>query len=70
MKKMSFEQLETISGGTINWDCTAQVATGMEVLVTLAAIGIYALSPIGWACFALSAVSLVSSVISNPTACD
>lgn len=70
MKEMTIEQLEAISAGKIAWACVGQVATGIEVLATVAAIGILAISPLGWACFALSAISFTSSVIADPTACD
>jgi hypothetical protein len=70
MKKIPIEQLETISAGKITWACVGQVATGVEVLATVAAIGVLAISPLGWFCFALSAISLTSSVIADPTACD
>lgn len=70
MKKISLEQLEAVSAGKIRWACIGQVATGVEVLATVAAIGIFAITPLGWFCFAASAISLTSSVIADPTACD
>jgi len=70
MKEMTYEQLENLQGGKINWSCISQVASGMEVLGTLAAIGILSLSPLGWGLFAFTATSFISGVIANPTACD
>jgi len=70
MKELKIEQMESLSGGRSLWGCVGQVASGMEVLGTLAAVGIFTMTPLGWGFLALCSVSLIASVIDNPTACD
>ncbi len=69
MKELNFDQMEDVyAGGAAA--CISQVAGGMGVLWTLAAIGSFAIGPIGWITLGFSAVSLISGVIADPTACD
>jgi hypothetical protein len=72
MKTLTIEQMEEIQGGTMKktLSCISQVAGGMGVLTTVAAIGAFALGPIGWFAFGLSAISLAASAIADPYACD
>jgi hypothetical protein len=71
MKELTLEQMETLQpGGSKVLDCVSQIASGMSLLGGLAAIGIFAITPVGWGLLALSAVGFVASVASNPTACD
>jgi hypothetical protein len=69
MKTLNFEQMEFVHGGKF-LACVSQVAGGMSVLTTLAAIGSFALGPVGWFAFGLGAISLVAGVIADPSACD
>lgn len=70
MKELNYDQMEQVSGDLKFWSCLSQVTGGIGVLGTVAAIGIFAMTPIGWGAFALSAISLVAGVASDPTACD
>lgn len=72
MKKLNYEQMEMVHGGSLTsaFACVSQVAGGIGVLGSLAAIGIFAITPIGWGLFALSAISLVAGVASDSRACD
>lgn len=72
MKELTLEQMENLQpgGGSRFWSCVSSVTGGMGVLGGLAAIGIYAMTPVGWGLLALSAISLAAGVISDPTACD
>jgi hypothetical protein len=69
MKELNYYQMEQVTGGKI-LACVSQVAGGIGVLGFVAAIGIYATTPLGWGLFAISAISLVAGVASDPTACD
>jgi hypothetical protein len=70
MKELKLTQMENIYAGADTWACISQVAGGMSVLITLAAIGSFALGPVGWLAFGLGATSLVAGAIADPTACD
>lgn len=71
MKKLTLEQMETLGpGGNKLLDCVSQVTSGMSLLGSLAAIGIFTMTPIGWGILGLSAIGFAAAVISNPTACD
>lgn len=72
MKKMNYEQMGNVSGGSLRsaLHCSAQIVGGIGVLGSLAAIGIYTTTPIGWGLFALSAIALIADVAADPTACD
>ena len=72
MKTLNFEQMEMVQAGGLKKTlaCISQVAGGMGILVTLSAIGIFAIGPVGWIAFGLGAVSFVSGGIADPTACD
>ena len=71
MKTLTIEQMELIQGGSRKaLACISQVAGGMSTLFTIAAIGSFALGPVGWFAFGLSAISLGASVIADPGACD
>jgi hypothetical protein len=69
MKTLSLEQMEGVKGGKF-WSCVGQVAGGMGVLATVASIGIFAITPIGWGFFAFAAISLTADMIADPNACD
>jgi len=70
MKTLNFEQMERINGGMEALACISQVAGGMSALVTIAAIGSFALGPIGWFAFGLGALSFVASAFADPYACE
>ena len=69
MKTLNFEQMEAITAGNV-LSCMAQVTGGMSTLATIASIGIFSLGPVGWGIFALGAISLITGVAADPTACD
>ena len=72
MKTLTIEQMENVTAGNLkrSLTCASQVAGGMSALVTIAAIGSFALGPIGWFAFGLGALSFVASAIADPYACD
>jgi hypothetical protein len=72
MKTLTFEQMENVMAGDMRkaLTCASQVAGGMSTLFTIAAIGSFALGPVGWIAFGLGAISLGASVIADPYACD
>ncbi len=70
MKKLSLEQMESITASKFSWSCLGQVAGGMGVLGTIAGIGIFAMGPIAWGCFALASVALAADMAADPYACD
>lgn len=69
MKKLTFEQMESITGSKFKWACLGQVADGMGFLGSLALV-LTVSNPIGWGLLTLSAVGVVASNIADPTACD
>ena len=72
MKTLTIEQMENVLAGGLRkaLTCVSQVAGGIGVLTTIAAIGSFALGPIGWFAFGLGALSLAASAIADPYACD
>ncbi len=63
--------METLQpAGSDVLDCISQVASGMSLLGSVAAIGIFAMTPIGWGILGLSAIGFAAALVSNPTACD
>jgi hypothetical protein len=72
MKTLTIEQMENVHAGSFakTMSCISQVAGGMGILASIATIGIFAINPIGWGIFALGAISLLSGVASDPSACD
>ncbi len=70
MKELNDGQMEQVIGDSKFWSCLSQVTGGMGVLASVAAIGIFAMTPVGWGVFALSAISLAAGVAADPTACD
>jgi hypothetical protein len=69
MKKLSFEQMESITGSKFKWACLGQVSDGIGFLGSLAFV-LTVSNPIGWGLLAFSAVGLVAANIADPTACD
>lgn len=48
MKKLTLEQTKALeSGGSKLLDCVSQVTSGMSLLGSVAAIGIFTMTPIG-----------------------
>ena len=69
MKKLNFEQMESIRGSGFKWACLGQVADGIGVLGSFAFV-LTVSNPIGWGLLAISAIGLVAANIADPTACD
>jgi hypothetical protein len=69
MKKLNFEQMESVSGSGFKWTCLSQVADGIGVLGSVAFL-LTVTNPIGWGLLAFSVIGLVASNIADPTACD
>lgn len=63
-------EMETVNAGSSAFACISQVTGGMGMLMTIAAVGTFAIGPIGWMAFGLGAISLVSGAIADPSACD
>lgn len=61
--------MEEVNAGSI-LACVSQVSGGMTLLGSLAAIGIFSMTPVGWGLMVLGAISLVTGVAADPTACD
>ena len=72
MKKLSFEQMETISAGSLRkiLSCASQVTSGMGFLGGAAALLAFGTNPVGLVIFGLGFVSLITGAASDPTACD
>jgi hypothetical protein len=72
MKTLSFEQMANVNGGTLKktLTCISQISGGISTLVTVAAIGIFVIGPVGWLAFGFGAISLIGGVAADPTACD
>jgi hypothetical protein len=72
MKTLSFEQMESVHGGTLKQvlSCVSQVTGGMGMLAGAAAILTFGTNPIGWGIFLLGGISLITGAASDPTACD
>ena len=72
MKTLNFEQMEMVQAGGLKKTlaCISQVAGGMDVLWSAAAILAFGLTPVGLLLFGFGAVSLLAGAASDPTACD
>lgn len=69
MKKLTFNEMEKVKAGSI-LACISQVSGGMTLLGSLAAIGLFSMTPVGWGLMVLGAISLATGVAADPTACD
>ena len=72
MKTLNFEQMEMVQAGGLKKTlaCISQVAGGMDVLWSAAAILAFGLTPISVILLSFGAISLISGAASDPTACD
>jgi hypothetical protein len=69
MKTLNFEQMESVTGSKFRWSCLGQVASGMEILGSVALL-LTASNPIGWGILAVGAIGFAATGISDPYACD
>jgi hypothetical protein len=70
MKKLTFEQMESISGSKFSWYCLGHIAGGMDVLWSTAAMLAFGCSPVGLIILGFGAISLIAGGVADPTACD
>jgi len=68
MKTLTIKQMEEVRAGSF-WSCLGQVGTGMELLGS-AALFLTAINPISAGLLVIGAVGFLSTVISDPYACD
>ena len=72
MKTLSIEQMYAVKAGSLRklLSCISQASGGVGTLAGVASILAFGTNPIGWGILALGAISLVTGVASDPTACD
>ena len=72
MKTLTLNQMENVHAGTLKkaLACVSQTAGGVSILFTLAAIGSFAIGPVGWLAFGAGALSFLAGAAADPSACD
>ena len=72
MKTLTLNQMENITAGSLKktLTCVSQVAGGMDVLWSAAAVITFGATPVGLIILGFGVASFIASAVADPNACD